>query len=143
MRAQRFTLLIGILALLLGAWSRPLGAAPTQPPSSFPRFSSPDYDLRARQAEERHLRQEQTAQRHVVAQQRRVWLSRLSQQERGAKEAAARQCLRRSQRFCSRLAEIERAYAQKREQRERALAKEQAQREVALALERELSQLPE
>jgi phosphopantetheinyl transferase (holo-ACP synthase) len=67
----------------------------------------------------------------------------LSQQERGAKEAAARQCLRRSQGFCPRLAQIEWAYAQKREQQERSLAKEQAQKEAVLALERELSQFPD
>ena len=143
MRVQRFILLGSVLALLMGTWSRPLGAAPTQPPASFTKFSSPDYDLRARQAEERHLRQEQTAQRQVMEQKRRLLLSRLSQQEHAAKEAAARQCPPGSQEFCSRPAQIKRAYAQKRELLERSLAKEQAQREAGLALERELSQLPD
>jgi len=143
MRAQRFTLLVSVLALLTGAWSRPLGAAPTQPPSSFTRFSSPDYDLRARQEEERHLQHEQTAQRQVIEQKRRLLLSHLTQQERRATKAAARQCLAGSQEFCSRLTQMERVYAQKGEQLERSLAKEQAQREAALALERELLQIPD
>jgi predicted nucleic acid binding AN1-type Zn finger protein len=109
------------------------------------RFSYPDYDLRARQEEERHLLHEQAAQRQVIEQKRRFLLSRLRQQERVAKEAAARQCLPGSQGFCSRprLMQIEQAYAQKREQLERSLAKEQAQREAALVLERELSQIPD
>ncbi len=143
MRAQRFTLLVSVLALLTGAWSRPLGAAPTQPPWCFTRVSYPDYDLRARQEEERHLRHEQASQRQAIEQKQRLLLSRLRQQERVAKEAAARQCLAGSQEFCSRLAQIERAYAQKREQLEHSLAKEQAQREAALALEWELSQIPD
>jgi hypothetical protein len=143
MRVQRFTLLVSVLALLAGAWSGPLEAAPTQSLSSFTRCSSPDYDFRARQDEERHLQQEQAAQQRGLAQQRRLWLSRLRQQERTAKRAAARQCLLGSQEFCSRLTQIEQVYAQKREQLERSLAKEQAQKEAALALERELSQLPD
>ena len=143
MRAQRFTLLVSVLALLTGAWSRPLGAAPMQPPSSFTRFSYPDYDLRARQEEERHLQHEQAAQRHVIEQQPRLLLSRLRQQERVAKKTAARQCLAGRQGFCSRLVQLERAYGQKREQLERSLAQEQAQREAALTLERELSQIPD
>ncbi len=143
MRAQRCTLLVSVLALLMGVWSGPLEAAPTHPRSSFTRFSSPDYDLRARQDEERHLQQEQVAQWRGLAQQRRHGLSRLRQQERTAKQAAARQCLLGRQEFCARLVQIEPVYAQKRAQLERSLAKEQAQQEAALALERDLSQLPD
>ena len=143
MRAQRCTLLVSVFALLTGAWSGTLAATPTQPPSAFTKFSSPDYDLRARQDEEHHLQQEQVAQRRSLAQQRRRGLSRLRHQERTAKQAAARQCLLGRQEFCARLVQMEPVYAQKREQLERSLAKEQAQKEAALALERELSQLPD
>jgi hypothetical protein len=143
MRVQRFTLLVSVFALLMGAWSKPLEATPTQPPASVIRRSSPNYDLRARQAEAWYLQQEQAAQRRVIVQKRRLGLSRLRQQERTAKKAAARQCLLGSQGFCSRLVQIEPVYAQKRVQLERSLAKEQAQKEAALSLERELSQLPD
>src|SRR5262249_18810730 len=107
---------------------------------SVTRFSYPDYDRRARQAEERHLQQEQAVQRHVIEQQRRLLLSRLRQQERGAKQTAARQCLAGRPGSCARLVQLDRVYAQ---QREHSFAKEQAQREAALALERKLSQLPD
>src|SRR5258705_5004914 len=102
MRVQQFSLLVGVLAMVTGPGNIPFVAAHTQPPSSFEKFSYPEYDMRARQEEERYLQREQAAQHQVVEQKRRRLRYRLRQQERGAKEAAARHSLPGSQGFSSR-----------------------------------------
>ena len=102
MRVQRFSLLVGVVAMVTGPGNIPFVAAHTQLPSSFEKFSYPEYDMRARQEEERYLQREQAAQHQVVEQKRRRLRYRLRQQERGAKEAAARHSLPGSQGFSSR-----------------------------------------
>src|SRR5437762_7609103 len=141
MRIQQLQKLVCLFSLVVGFSRVPLVAASHQATSSNKQdaYGVPDYDTRARQEEERFLHQRHAAHQQILGHKRHILLSRLPQQEREAKEAAKRASLPGSTDVPleNRLAQIDRAYAQKRAQIERSLAKEQAQEQAALALEQE------
>src|SRR5258706_9984402 len=141
MRIQQLQKLVCLFSLVVGFSRVPMVAASHQAASSNKQdaYGVPDYDTRARQEEERFLRQTHAAQHRILDHERHILLYRLTQQEREAKKAAKRPSLPGSTDIPldNRLAQIDRAYAQKRAQIDRSLAKEQAQEHAALALEQE------
>ena len=147
MRAQQLQKLVCLFSLVVGFSCVPLVAASHQTASSNNQdaYVVPDYDTRARQEEERFLYRRHAVHHQILEHKRHILLYRLTQQEREAKEAAKRDSLPGSNDLPldNRLAQIERAYAQKRAQIERSLAKEHAQEQAALALEQELSRIPD
>ena len=147
MRTQQVKTLMCLFSVVVGFSSIPLAAASTQATSSNKKdvYAVPDYDTRARQEEERSLRQRHAAQHQLLDHKRHILLYRLMQEKREAKEAAADNSFSRSNAvpLANRRAQIERVYAQKRTQLEHSLAKEHAQEHAALALEQELSRRPD
>jgi hypothetical protein len=147
MRAQQVKMLICLFSVVVGFSSVPLTAASTQAISSNKKdiYVVPDYDTRARQEEERSLRQRHAAQHQLLDHKRHILLSRLRQEKREAKEAAADNSFLRSNdvSLSNRLAQIDRVYTQKRAQLEHSLTKEHEQAHAALALEQELSRRPD
>jgi hypothetical protein len=147
MRAQQVKKLICLFSVVVGFSSVPLVSASNQAASSNKEDveAAPDYDIRARQEEERYLRQLHAAQHQILEHKRHILLYRLTQQEREAREAAEHNSppSNNDVPLSNRLAQIERVYAQKRAQLEHSLAKEHAQEHAALALEQELSRRPD
>ena len=139
--------LLWVTTVVVGFISLPVAEGHTQALASSKKdgAAAPDYDARARQAEERFLRAQQAAQQQRLAQKERILRYHLRQQEREAKESAERHFLLGSNDvpLPDRVAQIDRAFAQQRAQVAHALAQERAQQHAALTLERDLARQPE
>src|SRR5260221_2623758 len=92
MRIQQLQKLVCLFSLVVGFSRVPLVAASHQATSSNKQdaYVVPDYDTRARQEEERFLDQRHAAHHQILGHKRHILLSRLTQQEREAQEAAKR-----------------------------------------------------
>ena len=147
MRIQQLQKLVCLFSLMIGFSRVPLVAASHQAASSNNQdvYVVPNYDTRARQEEEHFLYQTHAAHHQILEHKRHILLFRLTQQKHEAKEAAKRDSLSGSTDvpLDNRLAQIDRAYAQKRAQIKHSLAKEHTQDHAALALEQELSRIPD
>ena len=146
MREQQLKKLICLFSVI-GFLTVPLVAASNQEASASKKsaYAAPDYDARARQEEERALRQTHAAQHQMSEHKRHILLYRLTQEKREARETAERNSLLSTNKapLDNRLAQIDRVYAQKRAQLEHSLAKEHAEDHAALELEQELSRRPD